>query len=166
MKTISGLRPVRAGRILFDGKDISSVPAHDRGAAGPHQAPRARVFPGMTVWRTSRCAYTPPFPPCLLPITPPLFHNFLTFCILCSPLPSILFTHIYYLLLSLQLPYSFPSPPHHIFLPLSFNTLPLIHSSSSTSHHLSPPFLTPPPFHPHHPSPSSLPSFSSFFLPL
>jgi branched-chain amino acid transport system ATP-binding protein len=50
MKTISGLRPVRAGRILFDGKDISSVPAHDRVPLGITQAPEGRgVFPGMTV---------------------------------------------------------------------------------------------------------------------
>ena len=50
LKTLSGLRPVRAGRILFDGKDISSVPAHDRVPLGITQAPEGRgVFPGMTV---------------------------------------------------------------------------------------------------------------------
>ena len=50
MKTISGLRPVRAGRIVFNGKDISNVPAHDRVPLGITQAPEGRgVFPGMTV---------------------------------------------------------------------------------------------------------------------
>ncbi|HEX8496167.1 MAG TPA: ABC transporter ATP-binding protein [Actinomycetales bacterium] len=50
MKTVSGLRPVRAGRIVFQGKDISSVPAHERVELGITQSPEGRgVFPGMTV---------------------------------------------------------------------------------------------------------------------
>ncbi|MEI6648873.1 MAG: ABC transporter ATP-binding protein [Actinomycetes bacterium] len=50
LKTISGLRPVTSGQILFDGKDISKVPPHERVAMGISQAPEGRgIFPGMTV---------------------------------------------------------------------------------------------------------------------
>jgi branched-chain amino acid transport system ATP-binding protein len=50
LKTISGLRPVSSGSIVFDGKDISNLPAHDRVRLGISQAPEGRgIFPGMTV---------------------------------------------------------------------------------------------------------------------
>jgi branched-chain amino acid transport system ATP-binding protein len=50
LKTISGLRPVTSGQILFDGQDISKVPAHKRVDLGLSQAPEGRgIFPGMTV---------------------------------------------------------------------------------------------------------------------
>jgi branched-chain amino acid transport system ATP-binding protein len=50
MKTVSGLRPVRAGRILFEGQDITHVPAHKRVELGITQSPEGRgCFPGMTV---------------------------------------------------------------------------------------------------------------------
>ncbi|MQA96564.1 MAG: ATP-binding cassette domain-containing protein [Streptosporangiales bacterium] len=50
LKTISGLRPISAGRVLFDGKDISRTPGHVRVLRGIGQAPEGRgVFPGMTV---------------------------------------------------------------------------------------------------------------------
>jgi branched-chain amino acid transport system ATP-binding protein len=50
LKTISGLRPLSAGRIVFDGKDISRLPGHKRVLAGIGQAPEGRgIFPGMTV---------------------------------------------------------------------------------------------------------------------
>jgi len=50
LKTISGLRGVSAGSIIFDGKDISKMPAHDRVNLGISQAPEGRgIFPGMTV---------------------------------------------------------------------------------------------------------------------
>jgi len=50
LKTISGLRPVSSGSIIFDGKDISKLPAHDRVRLGISQAPEGRgIFPGMTV---------------------------------------------------------------------------------------------------------------------
>jgi branched-chain amino acid transport system ATP-binding protein len=50
LKTISGLRPVTSGQILFDGEDIAKVPAHERTALGISQAPEGRgIFPGMTV---------------------------------------------------------------------------------------------------------------------
>ena len=50
LKTISGLRPISSGQILFDGQDISKMPAHERTALGISQAPEGRgIFPGMTV---------------------------------------------------------------------------------------------------------------------
>ena len=50
LKTISGLRPVSGGQILFDGQDISKVQAHLRTAMGISMAPEGRgIFPGMTV---------------------------------------------------------------------------------------------------------------------
>ncbi len=50
LKTISGLRNVSSGQILFDGRDISKIPAHERVDLGISQAPEGRgIFPGMTV---------------------------------------------------------------------------------------------------------------------
>jgi branched-chain amino acid transport system ATP-binding protein len=50
LKTISGLRPVSSGSIIFDGQDISNVPAHKRVELGLSQSPEGRgIFPGMTV---------------------------------------------------------------------------------------------------------------------
>jgi branched-chain amino acid transport system ATP-binding protein len=50
MKTVSGLRPVRAGSVLFNGKHITHMPAHERPILGISQAPEGRgIFPGMTV---------------------------------------------------------------------------------------------------------------------
>jgi branched-chain amino acid transport system ATP-binding protein len=50
LKTISGLRPLSRGKILFNGKDISRVPGHKRVLMGIGQSPEGRgIFPGMTV---------------------------------------------------------------------------------------------------------------------
>ena len=50
LKTISGLRPVTSGRILFEGVDLATVPVHRRVEMGICQAPEGRgIFPGMTV---------------------------------------------------------------------------------------------------------------------
>ncbi|HEV7932082.1 MAG TPA: ABC transporter ATP-binding protein [Actinomadura sp.] len=50
LKTISGLRPLSAGKIIFAGEDISKMPGHKRVLAGIGQSPEGRgVFPGMTV---------------------------------------------------------------------------------------------------------------------
>jgi branched-chain amino acid transport system ATP-binding protein len=50
LKTISGLRKVRAGAVRFDGKDITNAPPYQRVLAGISQSPEGRgVFPGMTV---------------------------------------------------------------------------------------------------------------------
>ncbi len=50
LKTISGLRKVRAGTISFDGKDITHLPPYERVVMGISQSPEGRgCFPGMTV---------------------------------------------------------------------------------------------------------------------
>lgn len=50
LKTISGLRPLTSGTVVFDGQDISKMPGHKRVLAGIGQSPEGRgVFPGMTV---------------------------------------------------------------------------------------------------------------------
>src|SRR5258705_10671028 len=50
LKTISGVRPLTSGRVVFDGKDLAGVSAHKRVSMGISQAPEGRgIFPGMTV---------------------------------------------------------------------------------------------------------------------
>lgn len=50
LKTISGLRPVSSGSIVFDGQDLSGISAHERVELGISQVPEGRgIFPGMTV---------------------------------------------------------------------------------------------------------------------
>ncbi len=50
LKTISGLRKVRAGRIVFNGTDITTLPPYERVRLGISQSPEGRgVFVGMTV---------------------------------------------------------------------------------------------------------------------
>ncbi|MBW8481100.1 ABC transporter ATP-binding protein [Actinomadura parmotrematis] len=50
LKTISGLRPLSHGSIVFEGRDISRVPGHKRVLMGIGQSPEGRgIFPGMTV---------------------------------------------------------------------------------------------------------------------
>jgi branched-chain amino acid transport system ATP-binding protein len=50
LKTLSGLRPVRNGRITLDGRDITHLAGHKRVQLGLCQAPEGRgIFPGMTI---------------------------------------------------------------------------------------------------------------------
>jgi branched-chain amino acid transport system ATP-binding protein len=50
LKTLSGLRKVREGRVVFDGKDITHLPPFERVKMGLSQSPEGRgIFPGMTV---------------------------------------------------------------------------------------------------------------------
>jgi branched-chain amino acid transport system ATP-binding protein len=50
MRAISGLRPLSAGSVWFNGRDVTRVKAHHRVIEGLIQAPEGRgVFPGMTV---------------------------------------------------------------------------------------------------------------------
>jgi branched-chain amino acid transport system ATP-binding protein len=50
LKTVSGLRKVRQGKIVFDGKDITKLAPYDRVKLGISQSPEGRgCFPGMTV---------------------------------------------------------------------------------------------------------------------
>lgn len=50
LKTLSGLRKVRAGKVTFDGVDITSLPPYERVKLGISQSPEGRgVFVGMSV---------------------------------------------------------------------------------------------------------------------
>ncbi|MEV4180316.1 ABC transporter ATP-binding protein [Streptosporangium canum] len=50
LRTISGLRGLTSGSIIFNGQDITKMPGHKRVLAGIGQSPEGRgVFPGMTV---------------------------------------------------------------------------------------------------------------------
>ena len=50
LKAISGVRPLSAGTIRFEGRDLAGVPPHKRVELGICQAPEGRgIFPGMTV---------------------------------------------------------------------------------------------------------------------
>jgi branched-chain amino acid transport system ATP-binding protein len=50
VRALSGLIPAAAGRILFDEREITALPAHDRVAAGLVQVPEGRkVFPSLSV---------------------------------------------------------------------------------------------------------------------
>jgi branched-chain amino acid transport system ATP-binding protein len=50
LKTLSGLRKVRAGTVKFDGRDITAIPPYERVELGISQSPEGRgIFPGMTV---------------------------------------------------------------------------------------------------------------------
>ena len=50
LRTISGVRPVAQGRVLFEGIDITNMASHDRVKLGICQAPEGRgIFPGMSV---------------------------------------------------------------------------------------------------------------------
>jgi branched-chain amino acid transport system ATP-binding protein len=50
LKMISGVRPARRGRVLFDGAEITKLAGHKRVSLGLSQAPEGRgIFPGMTV---------------------------------------------------------------------------------------------------------------------
>ena len=50
LRTISGLVPAKAGRVRFEGRDITRVPAHEIVALGLSQAPEGRmVFANLSV---------------------------------------------------------------------------------------------------------------------
>ncbi len=50
VKTLSGLLPSLTGRITFAGQEITSLPAHERVAAGLVQVPEGRkIFPSLSV---------------------------------------------------------------------------------------------------------------------
>ena len=60
MNTISGTVPITSGQILFDGKDITKMPPHERVKNGIVLAPEGRhIFPELTVEGNLRMgAYT------------------------------------------------------------------------------------------------------------
>lgn len=51
LKAVMGVLPVRAGRITFDGRDITRLKTHDRVRLGLGYAPQGHdTFPQLTVW--------------------------------------------------------------------------------------------------------------------
>lgn len=61
MRALSGLLGLRGGQVLFDGRDVTALPAHERLALGISLVPEGRlVFPDFTVAETLRIgAFTP-----------------------------------------------------------------------------------------------------------
>jgi urea transport system ATP-binding protein len=50
LKAIIGMMPVRNGRIVFDGQDVTRLPSYKRVRAGMAYVPQGRlIFPGLTV---------------------------------------------------------------------------------------------------------------------
>ncbi len=55
LRCLSGLQPLTAGRISFDGRDLAAVPAHRRVALGLAQSPEGRqIFTNLTVGENLR----------------------------------------------------------------------------------------------------------------
>jgi branched-chain amino acid transport system ATP-binding protein len=51
LRAIMGLQPVRSGSVIFDGGDITGMPAHKRAQMGIRLVPeRARCFPQLSVY--------------------------------------------------------------------------------------------------------------------
>ena len=60
LKSIMGLLPPSAGRVLLDGQDIMSWPTHRRARAGIAYVPQGReIFPDLTVGENLRAATRP-----------------------------------------------------------------------------------------------------------
>jgi branched-chain amino acid transport system ATP-binding protein len=58
LKTVSGVRAVSAGRLVFEGNDLTRTPAHRRVDMGISQAPEGRgIFPGMSVTENLEMGY-------------------------------------------------------------------------------------------------------------
>jgi branched-chain amino acid transport system ATP-binding protein len=50
LRAVMGLMPLRAGRILFEGEDVTSLSAHQRAQRGLGYVPQTRdIFPSLTV---------------------------------------------------------------------------------------------------------------------
>jgi urea transport system ATP-binding protein len=61
LRTIVGLHPVVAGKIFFDGEDVTKVQAFERARRGIGYVPQGRgIFPHMTVEENLRVAFAAP----------------------------------------------------------------------------------------------------------
>jgi urea transport system ATP-binding protein len=50
LKTIGGVVPAKSGKVMFDGKDITTLPSYQRAALGIAYVPQGReIFPRLTV---------------------------------------------------------------------------------------------------------------------
>ena len=57
LRTLAGIHPAAAGRVIFDGIDVTALPAHRRAAAGMALVPEGRrLFVSMTVEDNVRVA--------------------------------------------------------------------------------------------------------------
>ncbi len=57
LRTLAGIHPASAGRVLFDGQDVTSLPAHHRCAQGISLVPEGRrLFASMSVADNLRVA--------------------------------------------------------------------------------------------------------------
>lgn len=60
LRAIFGLRPIRAGRIVWDGKDLTGMPPHQRARAGLALVPQGReIFARLTVEENLRTGFAP-----------------------------------------------------------------------------------------------------------
>lgn len=60
LRAIVGQQPVRAGRILWEGKDITTLPSHGRAARGIAYVPQGReIFPLLTVAENLETGFSP-----------------------------------------------------------------------------------------------------------
>jgi len=51
LNAVMGIEPIRSGKILFSGEDITRLPVHERARRGIRVVPeRSRVFPRLTVY--------------------------------------------------------------------------------------------------------------------
>src|SRR6185437_9580537 len=58
LRAICGLQPIRAGRIVWDGRDISHLPTHLRARAGLALVPQGReIFPRLSVLENLQTGY-------------------------------------------------------------------------------------------------------------
>ena len=57
LRTIAGAHPAAAGRVRFEGRDVTDLPAHERNRLGISLVPEGRrLFPDMTVEQNLRVA--------------------------------------------------------------------------------------------------------------
>ncbi len=55
LRALMGLEPIRSGSVIFDGSDITNLPAHKKAHLGIRMVPeRARCFPQLTVYENLR----------------------------------------------------------------------------------------------------------------
>jgi len=60
LRAIFGLRPIRGGRILWDGKDIAGLRPHERARRGLALVPQGReIFPRLTVQENLETGFAP-----------------------------------------------------------------------------------------------------------
>lgn len=59
LRALMGLQPIKSGSVLFDGTDITSLPAHKRANLGIRMVPeRARCFPQLSVYENLLMEFT------------------------------------------------------------------------------------------------------------